>query len=107
MADLARSAIRIQAFVRKELVEIVRQPRLVVTLVLGPFLILLLFGAGLRDEDPPVQAAIVAPEGGRLTALAQRFADTSSRRLNITDISDDEQGALERLRRGQLDIVVV
>ena len=107
MADVARSTIRIQAFVRKELVEIVRQPRLVVTLVLGPFLILLLFGAGLRDEDPPVQAAIVAPEGGRLTALAQRFADTSSRRLNITDISDDEQAALERLRRGQLDIVVV
>jgi ABC-2 type transport system permease protein len=38
--------IRISAFLRKELFEVSRQPRLLATLVGGPFLILLIFGAG-------------------------------------------------------------
>ena len=36
--------IRISSFVRKEMAEILRQPKLVATLILGPFLILLIFG---------------------------------------------------------------
>ena len=40
---VTRILIRISAFLRKEIVEIMRQPMLVLTLVLGPFLILLFF----------------------------------------------------------------
>jgi len=42
------SLIRIGAFARKEMTEILRQPRLLLTLILGPFLILLLFGIGYK-----------------------------------------------------------
>jgi len=38
--------IRIFSFISKELTEIVRQPRLILTLVLGPSLIMFLFGLG-------------------------------------------------------------
>ncbi len=40
--------IRLLAFFGKELNEIRRQPRLLLSLLVGPFLILLLFGLGYR-----------------------------------------------------------
>ena len=43
MNNPPRIVIRSSAFLRKEIVEIIRQPLLVLTLVLGPFLILLFF----------------------------------------------------------------
>jgi predicted Na+-dependent transporter len=46
LRSIPRSIIRTLSFPRKEIVEILRQPRLVLTLVLGPFLILLLVGVG-------------------------------------------------------------
>ena len=45
---VTRILIRISAFLRKEIVEIMRQPMLVLTLVLGPFLILLFFSFEMR-----------------------------------------------------------
>lgn len=56
-------AVRSLAFVRKELVEIIRQPRLVLTLILGPFLILLVFGLGYLAAPPPLEMLVVAPAG--------------------------------------------
>src|SRR5207244_3870414 len=53
-------SLQVLGFWRKELVDIVRQPRLIVTLVFGPFVVLLLFGVGYRDTqlDPIEQTAI-------------------------------------------------
>ena len=45
------ASIRSSSFLRKEIYEILRQPRLVATLVLGPFLILFLFGIGYRAQQ--------------------------------------------------------
>jgi ABC-2 type transport system permease protein len=101
-----RSLIRTSAFVRKELVEILRQPRLVVTLVLGPFLILGLFGAGLRDTDPPVDYLIVAPPSGPLHDLAVQFAEEEVSRLDNEGVTTDLSAALDDLRNGDVDLVV-
>ena len=49
MNSILQFFIRIFAFVRKEMISILRQPRLIFSLILGPFLILLLFGIGYRD----------------------------------------------------------
>lgn len=106
MAEAVASAIRVSSFLRKEIVEIARQPRLVLTLVLGPFLVLLVFGAGLRDEDPEVRTVVVAPPNTPLTAIAERYAATQGRRLVIEDVAGDLDRALQRLRDGELDVVV-
>jgi len=37
----------------KKYLKILRQPRLVATLVVGPFLILFIFGIGYRAQSPP------------------------------------------------------
>ena len=43
--------IRISSFLGKEMTEIFRQPRLILTLVLGPFLIMLLFGLAYPNQS--------------------------------------------------------
>jgi ABC-2 type transport system permease protein len=99
--------IRTGAFLRKETVEVARQPRLLLTLVLGPFLILFLFGAGLRDTDPPVRTVFVAPPESELTAEVVEFATAQSERLTVVGVVSEEDAALQQLRRGDLDLVVV
>ncbi len=110
MSDHAlRWRIRVGAFPRKEIVEIARQPILILALVFGPFLILLLFGATLRDTAPFVPAVFVIPEGGpladRVTQLAER--DLSGTRLRVMEVTSDEDAALERLHEGEVRLVVV
>ena len=51
MSRFAEFSIRIFAFVRKELFETLRQPRLIALLVLGPFL-LVLFNPAPRTLQP-------------------------------------------------------
>ncbi len=55
--------VQAMAFVRKELVEILRQPRLLVLLVVGPFVVLFLFGAGYRETDLDLRTQFVGPAG--------------------------------------------
>jgi ABC-2 type transport system permease protein len=98
--------IRTLAFIRKEAAEVIRQPRLLLLLVLGPFIVLLLFGAGLRELDPPVRTVFVAPPGSELTADVVEFAGRQSGRLIVEGVTADEEAALEQLHRGELQLVV-
>jgi len=102
-----RSAVRTSSFLRKELVETLRQPRLIATLVLAPFLILLLFGTGLKDRDPTVATVFVVPEDDALAAEVERFATEPSWRLQVRAITRDRDEALRRLQEGEVDLVVV
>lgn len=105
-SGLAQRSIRVLAFLRKELVGVVRQPLLVVLLVLGPFGILLLFGAGLGSGAPDVATVVVAPEGSVVAEEARRYAEDNPSRLRITEVTADLDPALRRLRGGGLDLVV-
>ena len=58
MGNFFRGIIRASSFFRKEIFEILRQPRLVATLVLGPFLILFIFGIGYRDQPRSLAHAV-------------------------------------------------
>jgi hypothetical protein len=77
MSKIFAPFIRSLAFVRKEVVEVVRQPRLVATLILGPFLILLLFGLGYRSEMPALRTLFVgdpeSPLAEEVTAGLEDF----------------------------------
>jgi ABC-2 type transport system permease protein len=101
-----RRIVRTGAFIRKEIVQIVRQPGLMLSLVLGPFLILLAFGAGLREEDPAVKTIFVVPRDSRMAAEVEQFAEAQSKRLTVVGVQEDEEDALQRLRRGQVQMVL-
>src|SRR3989337_2398714 len=58
-----RFIIRTSAFIGKEMTEVVRQTPLLLTRILGPFLIMLLFGVGYRNEARPLKTMVVMEEG--------------------------------------------
>jgi ABC-2 type transport system permease protein len=104
---LLSASVRASAFVRKEAVEVIRQPRLLVTLIIGPFVILLLFGAGLRDEDPPYATVFVAPGDAALATEVRGFVEEQTDRVSVQGITHDEAWALRQLQGGRTEMVVV
>ena len=106
---MTRSVIRVFAFVRKEIVDVVRQPMLLLALVVGPFLILLAFGGGLREVDPQLRTLLVAPEESDIREQVEDFAraEREGERLLVEGVTADEVGARMELRAGDVDLLVV
>jgi ABC-2 type transport system permease protein len=101
------SVVQSFAFVRKELAEIVRQPRLLGLLVVGPFALLLLFGAGYRDEDLRMRTEFVGPAGSFYEDAVTRYEDELARSVRPTGFTADEAAARQDLADGDVDAVVV
>lgn len=99
--------IRTLAFLRKDLFEVLRQPRLLLTLVLGPFLILLVFGVGFEPEPPTLRTIVVVPPGSGLEERSEDLATALGQRIDLTEMTDNESAARQRLAAGDVDVVVV
>jgi ABC-2 type transport system permease protein len=102
--------IRLFAFFAKELAEIRRQPRLLLSLVLGPFLILLIFGLGFTGEQPRLRTILVVPPDQVDDPRVQQFREViGSANFDVVEVMSDEQAAVETLRRsaGTIDVVEV
>jgi ABC-2 type transport system permease protein len=99
--------IRASAFFTKEISEVVRQPRLILTLIVGPFLILLLFGLGYQNSYPPVRTLyVVAPDdtfGKQLEEYMKEIGSVLSYQGSVATTDD----ALQQLRDRKVDLVVV
>jgi ABC-2 type transport system permease protein len=103
-----RSLTRSLAFLRKELVSVWRQPRLIATLVLGPFLILLLFGLGYRDTPEPFRTVIVAGEAGAAIGVdAKELDEAFGEGIDLVDVTEDLDAARQQLVSGEIDLVLV
>jgi len=99
--------IRSFAFVRKEVVEIIRQPRLIALLVLGPFALLLLFGAGYAQNVVVKKALFVGPPGSIYEDLQESYKGEVSEFLHSEGMVSSEDEARAQLVDGKVDIVVV
>lgn len=99
--------IRTLAFFRKDLLEVLRQPRLLLTLVLGPFLILLVFGIGFAPAPPILRTIVVVPPGSGLEARSEELANALGQRIVLTDMTDDELAARDRIAAGDADVLVI
>src|SRR5512133_109637 len=108
MADFFRGIIRASCFLRKEIFEILRQPRLVATLVLGPFLILFIFGIGYRDQPRTLRTLFVATEKSAIPAKdIQQYGKTVSEMVAFSGVTANLNDALNQLHQGQIDLVIV
>ncbi|MBA3533249.1 MAG: ABC transporter permease [Ardenticatenales bacterium] len=107
MRSLIRLLIRTSAFFSKEIYEILRQPRLIMTLVLGPFLILLLFGIGYRNEARALRTVFVVEPGSALEQKIKEYASSLGPQLIYVDATSDQEEALRQLRRQSIDLVAV
>jgi ABC-2 type transport system permease protein len=99
--------IRSIAFLRKDLFEVLRQPRLLLTLVMGPFLILLVFGIGFRADPPTLRTVLVIPPGSGLEEESSQLAERISQRVDLIATTPDEEEARGMLAAGQADLVVL
>jgi ABC-2 type transport system permease protein len=108
MGNFFRSIIRASSFFRKEIFEILRQPRLVATLVVGPFLILFLFGIGYRPESRTLRTLFVAqPDSPIAASDIQKYEASMGSELTYAGITTDQNEALDQLRQGKVDLVIV
>ncbi|MFA9431025.1 ABC transporter permease [Egicoccus sp. AB-alg2] len=102
-----RSPVRVGAFARGETVSTLRQPRLLLLLILGPFLVLFLFGIGYSDDLPPLSTLVVGAED-ELTAQVDEFIRTEQpASIDYQGTSDDPEQGLAALRDGEVDLVIV
>ncbi len=102
-----KGIVRTFSFFSKELAEIRRQPRLILSLVLGPFLILALFGLGYSGEQPQLKTMLVVPAGMESDPRVQNIAKNLGPSFDVLGVTSNLQQARQQLNTGQTDIVEV
>lgn len=99
--------VRLLAFFGKEFNEVRRQPRLVLSLILGPFLILLLFGVGYTGQQPKLRVALVVPPEELSDPRIEIVGDIIGGNFELVEVTTDEEVANQMLARGEVDVVEV
>src|SRR5450759_620654 len=100
--------IRASSFFRKEIFEILRQPRLAATLVLGPFLILFIFGIGYRNQSGTLRTLVVAQPNSPFTAeVIKQYGQSLTAQITLAGVTSNQNDALNLLQKGQVDLVIV
>jgi ABC-2 type transport system permease protein len=94
------------AFVRKELFGNLRQPRLLLSLVVGPFLTLALFGLGYHGPGRYNTILVVPDEEGISTNVAD-YREVIKETFNLIEVTKNEAEARATLRKGGADVVIV
>jgi ABC-2 type transport system permease protein len=100
--------IRAYGFLRREALGMLRQPRLMLTLILAPFAILLIFGLGYRTDPPPFQTLLVLPgEEAGLAAQREELSDAFGDAIELEGTTTDATEARARLRSGDVDLLII
>jgi ABC-2 type transport system permease protein len=103
---LFKGPLRILAVMGKEVVEVLRRPRALVSIVAGPVLILGMFGLGYVGQ-PPLRAELVIPPGLGLPTDAVSFSSITGGLISITGVTQDPAQGREVLRSGGADLLLI
>lgn len=101
-----QSLTRLLAFVGKELIEVVRRPGAIISLILGPFLIMAVFGLGYQGYRRPLQAVIVVPPQSGIPTDLGTFQSVALG-MEIQEIAESAEEPLRRLENREIDVVVI
>ena len=107
LRDGWHTLVRITSFIGKELREVFRRPGVLASLVLGPFLIMLLFGLGYTGSRSPFRTEIVVPAGSELPRDQAFYEELAPGRIQVVGISQDQSQTEHRLRERDIDLMVV
>jgi ABC-2 type transport system permease protein len=103
---LLQTLTRLLAFIGKELVEVVRRPGAVLSLIVGPFLIMALFGSGYTGIRPPLRTVLVVPPEAGLPTDVATYQEMAPG-LDIQAVVPDAEPAQAQLRDRAIDVVVI
>jgi ABC-2 type transport system permease protein len=98
--------IRISSFMSKELTEILRQPKLILTLVFGPFLIMFLFGLGYPNQNRTLRTTFVVEDSSAVQGDLKIFTE-SIPAIADQDVENNKELALAKLALNQTDLVIL
>ena len=105
--SLFKTLTRILTIVGKELVPILRRPGALISLVLGPFLIMAIFGVGYSGYRRALDTVVVLPANAGLPTDTKSYQDVAGEGLKIDQVTTDEAAAMDLLTRQVVDVVVV
>lgn len=107
LIGLLKVVTRLGSFIGKEITEVVRRPGALFSLILGPFLIMALFGVGYSGQRRPLNTVVVVPASATLPRDAAFYQQIGGPAVQIVEITDDERAARTRLEREQIDLLVI
>jgi len=99
--------IRVFSFFKKEIHDVRRQPRLLISLVGGPLLVLAAFGATFQSANPFITTALVWPENGIPGLDQERAEKFISGNFTLLGTTNDENEANEWLNEGRVDVIQI
>ena len=83
------------------------QPRLLAVLILGPFLILLIFGISYQDTYRTLRTMLVVSENSSMEASVKSFAELPMPGVEVVNVVHDTIEALSALENQLVDLVLV
>jgi ABC-2 type transport system permease protein len=98
--------VRVLAIVGKEITEVTRRPGAILSLVLGPFLILAVFGFGYQGIKRDLNTIVVIEPGSKLPTDVATYQDLNIRGIKVIDVVTDAAAAEQRLRTDEADVVI-
>ncbi len=107
MDELGQSIVRMASFTGKELREVLRRPGVLLSLIVGPFAIMFVFGLGYSGYRDPFRTEIVIPADANFPREAEYYESLAPGRLEVVNVSDDAAAAEERLRAQDTDLLIV
>ena len=107
MGNVMQSIVRIGSFTGKELREVIRRPGVLASLIVGPFLIMFIFGLGYSGARSPFVTDIVLPENAGFPREPEYYAELAPGRLDVRSVDTDLEAAERRLRNGEIDLMIV
>jgi ABC-2 type transport system permease protein len=104
---IEQALVRIGSFTGKELREVVRRPGVLLSLILGPFLVMLLFGLGYSGYRAPFETEIVVPADSDFSRSPEDYENLAPGRIEVRQVGEDREAAEARLRSGDIDLLVI
>ena len=96
---------RLLAFVGKETVEVVRRPGAALSLVLGPFLVVLLFGIGYQGYRSGISAIFFVPASSGLPTDLASYSGSADQ-VDVRLVTSDSVAAEAALRAREAQVLV-
>lgn len=107
MREMGQSIVRMASFTGKEIREILRRPGVLMSLIVGPFVIMFIFGLGYSGYRDPFRTEIVIPPASSFPTDPAYYAELAPGRLDVLRVSDQVGPAELRLRAGEIDLLIV
>jgi ABC-2 type transport system permease protein len=104
---LLKSWTRTTSFIGKDVIETIRRPGALFSLIFGPFVIMGLFGIGYSGQYRPLNAVLVVPASANLPRDISFYQHFTGDSVTLVEFTDNPDAARARLQRQEIDLIVI